>query len=112
VFALPSVARSEAFGLVQIEAHASGTPVVSTDLTTGVPYANLNGVTGLTVPVGDVDALTHALCTIIDDDELRARLGAQAQERALRDFTIPRMVEDTLEVYKEAIEIHAKRAGA
>jgi rhamnosyl/mannosyltransferase len=110
VFCLPSVARSEAFGLVQIEAHASGTPVVSTELTTGVPYANLDGVTGLTVPVGDVDALAAALRRIIADDELRARLGAQAQERALRDFTIPRMVENTIEVYHEAILLHAARA--
>ena len=55
VLALPSVARSEAFGLVQIEAHAAGTPAVSTDLTTSVPYANLDGVTGLVVPVGSVE---------------------------------------------------------
>jgi len=112
VFALPSVARSEAFGLVQIEAHAAGTPVVSTDLTTGVPYANLDGVTGLTVPVGDVGALSDALRRLIDDDELRSRLGSQAQERALRDFTIPRMVDDTLDVYQEAIEIYGRRTGA
>ena len=45
VFCLPSVANSEAFGLVQIEAHAAGTPVVSTNLPTSVPYANLDGVT-------------------------------------------------------------------
>ncbi len=76
VFCLPSVARSEAFGLVQIEAHAAGTPTVSTDLTTGVPFANLDGVTGLTVPVGDVEALAAALGTILGDDELRQRLGA------------------------------------
>jgi glycosyltransferase involved in cell wall biosynthesis len=110
VFCLPSVARSEAFGLVQIEAHAAGTPVVSTALTTGVPYANLDGVTGLIVPPGDELALREALTRLLSDDELRARLGRQAQARALRDFTVPRMVEDTLAVYAEAMQLHAARS--
>lgn len=109
VFALPSVARSEAFGLVQIEAHAAGTPVVSTDLTTGVPYANLHEVTGLTVPVGDAKALASALTRLLSDDALRVRLGEQAKRRALTEFTIPHMVEQTLAVYDEAIQRHAVR---
>ncbi|NTW28718.1 MAG: glycosyltransferase [Coriobacteriia bacterium] len=112
VFCLPSVARSEAFGLVQIEAHAAGTPVVSTNLTTGVPYANLDGVTGLTVPVGDALALAAALNRLLADDALRERLGRQAKERALTEFTIPRMVEQTLGVYREAIDLHAARRRA
>ncbi len=107
VFCLPSVARSEAFGLVQIEAHAAGTPVVSTDLPTGVPYANLDGTTGFTVPPGDVQALRQALMRLLSDDDLRARLGRQAQARALSEFTIPRMVADTLTVYAEAMGRHA-----
>jgi glycosyltransferase involved in cell wall biosynthesis len=111
VFALPSVARSEAFGLVQIEAHAAGTPVVSTNLTTGVPYANLDGITGLIVPVGDAAALAQALNRLLSDDELRARLGEQARERALTEFTIPRMVDQTLQVYGEAIDVHAAKTG-
>ena len=112
VFCLPSVARSEAFGLVQIEAHAAGTPVVSTDLPTGVPFANPDGVTGLIVPPGDVPALAAALNRLLGDDELRARLGGQAQERALREFTVPRMVARTMAVYAEAIERHGARAAA
>ena len=111
VFCLPSVARSEAFGLVQIEAHAAGTPVVSTNLPTGVPYANLAGVTGLTVPPGDAVALTTALNRLLGDDGLRARLGRQAQARALSTFTIPHMVEQTLAVYAEAIERHDRKRG-
>jgi glycosyltransferase involved in cell wall biosynthesis len=111
VFCLPSVARSEAFGLVQIEAHAAGTPVVSTDLPTGVPYANPDGVTGLTVPPRDASALAAALNRLLGDDDLRARLGGQAQARALREFTVPRMVARTLAVYAEAIERHAARRG-
>jgi rhamnosyl/mannosyltransferase len=102
VLCLPSVARSEAFGLVQLEAHAAGTPVVSTRLTTGVPFVNQHGVTGLTVPPGNVSALAGALRTLTTDEALRARLGAQAAERVARDFTTARMVADTRAVYHEA----------
>ena len=84
VFCLPSVANSEAFGLVQIEAHAAGTPAISTNLPTSVPYANLDGVTGLIVPVGDVPALAAALSRLLSDGALRERLGAQAR-RACAD---------------------------
>lgn len=104
VFCLPSVARSEAFGLVQVEAHASGLPVVSTNLTTGVPFVNADGVTGLVVPPGDSKALAVALGTLLSSDELRRRLGEQARSRANAEFSIERMVKENLLVYREAIE--------
>jgi glycosyltransferase involved in cell wall biosynthesis len=103
VFCLPSVERSEAFGIVQLEAHASGTPVVCTDLPTGVPWVNVDGETGLVVPVGDAGALASALRRLIADDELRARMGQRARERVLAEFTVDRMVESTLAVYEEAL---------
>lgn len=102
VFCLPSVARSEAFGLVQLEAQATGTPVVSTRLTTGVPFVNLDGVTGLTVPPGDVVALADAVRTLLADDALRARLGEQARARVLAEFTMQRMLDGTLAAYADA----------
>ena len=111
VFALPSVAPSEAFGLVQIEAHAAGTPVVSTDLPTSVPYANLHNVTGLTVAVGDVLALAASLDRLVTDDALRERLGSQARTRALSQFTIAHMVDGHLSAYSEAIDRHTERRG-
>lgn len=104
VFCLPSVARSEAFGLVQLEAMAAGVPVVSTRLPTGVPFVNEHGVSGLTVPPGDVEALADALRTLVEDAELRCRLGAQARERVRSEFTRARMVERTIAVYREALE--------
>ncbi|MCL2492263.1 MAG: glycosyltransferase [Coriobacteriia bacterium] len=104
VFALPSVETSEAFGLVQIEAHAAGTPVVSTLLKSGVPYANLDGVTGYSVVVGDAKALADGLNKVLNDPETAAKLGAQAKERALTQFSIPAMVDNVTEVYQEAID--------
>lgn len=100
---LPSVEASEAFGLVQIEAHAAGTPVVSSRLKTGVPYANLDGVTGLTFPPRDAHALVGALNALLFDDELRRRLGEQAQERALAEFGLEQMIENVVCVYREAL---------
>jgi glycosyltransferase involved in cell wall biosynthesis len=103
VFCLPSVARSEAYGLVQLEAHASGTPVVCTDLPTGVPWVNRDGETGLVVPVGDAEALASALRKLLTDDALRASMGARARERVLESFTIEKMVDSTLAVYDEVL---------
>lgn len=109
VFVLPSVARTEAYGLVQLEAQTCGTPVVSTALPTGVPFVNRDGVTGLVVPPGDAPALAAALARLLGDDELRGRLGMAAKARAESEFSLASMVESTLDTYREAIESHARR---
>ena len=103
VLCLPSVARSEAYGLVQLEAHASGTPVVSTDLPTGVPWVNEDGRTGLVVPPGDDRSLASALDRLLTDEGLRDRMGAAARERVLASFTVSAMVDGTLAVYDEVL---------
>lgn len=107
VLALPSVLESEAFGLVQIEAHAARTPTVSTKLKSGVVYANLEGITGLTVEVGDPQALGQALKHITSDRELHDELAVQAQARALSDFNLDQMVERTTELYAEILSTRA-----
>lgn len=103
VFCLPSVARSEAFGIVQLEAHISETPVVCTDLPTGVPWVNQDGETGFVVPPGDVGALAAAVRRLLADDALRARMGARARARVLEGFTVQKMVDSTLAVYDEVL---------
>lgn len=103
VFCLPSVARSEAFGIVQLEAQACGKPVVSTELGTGTSFANLDGATGFVVPPADPEALADALNRLVNDESLRQKLGQQARERVSREFTVKAMIEGVLRVYQEVL---------
>lgn len=113
VFALASVARSEAFGIVQLEAMACGVPVVNTSLDSGVPFVSLDGETGVTVPPGDADALARALNDLLDDDARRASLGAAARKRVDTEFTSQVMGRRMLELYTTVVRRgEAERATA
>ncbi len=100
VFALPSVARSEAFGIVQIEAMAAGLPVVNTQLDSGVPFVSLHDQTGLTVPPANPEALAGAINRLLDDVNLRQSLGRNAILRARQEFSLDVMVSRTLALYQ------------
>jgi glycosyltransferase involved in cell wall biosynthesis len=79
IVAAPS--RREGYGVVAREAMAWGRPVVVTAVG-GLVDAVEDGVTGLVVPPGDVAALRAAVKRLLDDPQLRARLGAAARTRA------------------------------
>ncbi len=80
---LPS--ETESFGLVALEAMASGVPVVASRVG-GLPEVVEHGVTGYLAPVGDVEAMAEFSLRILSDCEVRKRFGEAARERAVRLF--------------------------
>jgi glycosyltransferase involved in cell wall biosynthesis len=103
VFALASVARSEAFGIVQIEAMAAGLPVVNTSLESGVPFVSLNEKTGLTVPPLNPSAMAGALNRLLDDPGLRRSFGQAGRLRAQQEFTSEKMAIRILSLYQSVL---------
>lgn len=104
VYCMPSVEQAEAFGIVQLEAMAAGRPVVCCALGNGVNYVTLHEETGLVVPPKDAAALAAALKRLHSDPALRARLGSQGRRRALEAFSLKKMREGTLAVYRRTLE--------
>ena len=104
VLVLPSVAPTETFGLVQVEAHVSGTPTICTSLPTGVTRVTQHEVTGLVVPPADAAALAASLRRLLSDAPLRQQLGEEAQRRALREFSITRCAADMVTIYRAMLQ--------
>ncbi|MBN1518257.1 glycosyltransferase [Candidatus Sumerlaeota bacterium] len=103
VFCLPSHLRSEAYGLSQIEAMASGTPVVSCRLDTGVPFVNVDGVTGFTCEPANALALRDCLNRLLQNDDLRREMGEQARARAMSQFSAENMIMRVKKVYENVL---------
>lgn len=100
VVAVPS--HREGFGVVCAEAMAHGRPVVA-GAVGGLLDLVVDEETGLLVPPRDVVALRSALRRLLADPDLRARLGANARERARSHFSWDRVTDLTLEAYREAL---------
>jgi glycosyltransferase involved in cell wall biosynthesis len=98
VLALPS--WTEGLPLVVLEAMAHARPVVATPVG-GTPEVVVDGATGLLVPPRDPERLAEALRRLVDDRELRGRLGDAGRRRVVERFGVERMNARMLELYDE-----------
>lgn len=110
--ALPAVYRSadvvvcapwyEPFGIVPLEAMASGIPVVASSVG-GLIDSVVDGGTGRHVPPRDVEAIATAVQTLLEDDAERARLGANGRQRMLGRYSWDRIAADTERCYRSVV---------
>jgi rhamnosyl/mannosyltransferase len=103
LFVLPANARAEAFGMVLLEAMASGLPCISTELGTGTSWVVRDGQTGLVVPPKQPQALAQAIDRLLSDAELRQRMGQAGRARVEAEFTHQRMIDRVERVYQEVL---------
>ncbi len=112
VFCLPSTQRSEAFGVVQLEAMYFGKPVVATEIPgSGVSWVNKHNHTGLNVPANNAYALSQALTTVLTDENLAKTFSINARARFQELFTREKMVASFEDIYKKLLspeEVHLK----
>lgn len=102
-FVLPSHLRSEAYGMVLVEASMLGKPMVSCEIGTGTSYVNLDNETGFVVPPENAGALSAALNALLSDEELSKGLGRNARERYERFFSGPVLGKSYANLYREVL---------
>lgn len=101
VFALSS--RWEGFGNVIVEAMACSVPVVSTDCPSGPSEIITDGKDGFLVPVGDASSMARVLEQLLENPELRARIGKEGCRRS-RDFSVQAAINSYQDLMGSLIE--------
>ncbi|MEO5356650.1 MAG: glycosyltransferase [Nitrospirae bacterium YQR-1] len=104
LFCLPSVERSEAFGIVIVEAMSFGKPVVATKLA-GVGWVNQHGVTGINVEPGKAAELANAIKLILTGMEMYNRFSINCRERFINFFTREKMAQAAIKLYEKLLGI-------
>lgn len=98
---------AEPSGTPVVEAAACGVPVVATAIGAHTDLV-ASGITGLLVPPGRPDAVAEGVRSLLDDEQLRNRLGEAARNRAERRYRWQTVAEATLHAYRAALAATGK----
>lgn len=100
IFCLPSILKSEAFGVVQIEAMSFGKPIVATNIKgSGTSWVNQHGVSGLNVEVRNPIELSQAICAITKNKEVYSKYSLASKARFNNIFKREVMFEKVKALY-------------
>jgi glycosyltransferase involved in cell wall biosynthesis len=102
---LPSHLRSEAFGMVLIEASMFAIPMISCEIGSGTSYVNIHGKTGLVIPPSDPAALSEACNRLIKDRVLTNQMGKAALERYEELFSITALGKAHINLYSKLLNV-------
>lgn len=100
IFCLPSLRQG--LGTLMLEAMALGRPVIASNVD-GVDSVVQDNETGLLVPPSNSEALARRMIELLRDPFLARRLAAAAREKVRHDFSVERMTQQTVEVYRRAL---------
>lgn len=104
VYVMSSIWKTEAFGIVQIEAMSCGKPIVATHIPeSGVDWVNKDGYSGINVPPKNSKAIADALLYITSDNEVYSRFCLNSKRRFDETFTLPKMVASIHKIYDKLI---------
>ena len=98
---LPSHLRSEAFGMVLVEAAMFGRPQISCEIGTGTSFVNTHEESGLVVPPENPQVLAHAMSQLLQDATLANQLGVGARARYERLFSGRALGQAYADLYRE-----------
>lgn len=100
IFVFPSI--KEGLGIALLEALAAGKPCVASK-TGGIEDIIKDGDNGILVEVGDAKTMAKAIEKLLADDELRIRMGQSGRKLVSARFTLERMADDIIRVYKSVV---------
>ncbi|HNS62501.1 MAG TPA: glycosyltransferase [Anaerolineales bacterium] len=100
VVVMPS--HYESFGMVALEAMACGTPVIASEVG-GLAYLVRDGETGFTIPAEEPETLCEKLSWLLNDDELHAKMSAQAAAYA-QDYAWEKIAKQIVDVYEGLVK--------
>jgi len=102
IFCLPSSRKTESFGIVNLEAMASGIPVVGSNFG-GIPDVVKDGENGLLVPPNDIDSLVNALIKLLNNQKERKEMGLNGKNKA-KMYSWDNIANETNEIYNKVIQ--------
>ena len=102
---LPSHLRSEAFGMVLVEASMRCKPLVSCEIGTGTTFVNRDRETGIVVPPEDAAALARAMQALHDDPDMAQEMGQRARQRYQCLFSGEALGRAYVDLYRRVVDV-------